>query len=451
MLALLLLLSQTTPALTGDKEVLAIVDAARALAPEFSADIHLQLAASSRIPKPQGKRQLIEEAFESAAHAELQYPRQTVNASTDSLTHVKYRSAAHDALTLRARAVSAMLAIDPARARALFERIVLPDVAPTPCDVRATPVFQPYYLTAASIFTRAFSAEERADGKHQQFLSNQISGVRSQPQLIGALEMLAAIDTEGTRDRHLIALAGVLDRVATTDRDFNVSAMSLVHRTAGSSVEYARALRSYFVRQARGERCADTVRNSRITPAIQNFNSLYSKSLGQEFKPLSLDELEPGKIVGSYKDDEFWRSPRSKQVLAALQWLNHGNRKLPNNERFWTEAERASPEWNARHLDLLKLIENWTETEEDSPIGYMFMVSHTYSLLSRLVPSAEARDRNFSAWLTFLESQYPTTTSRTAWFAQVKGMLAEKQLLTQLASSRNAVIATYAALHLKLR
>jgi hypothetical protein len=450
MLALLLLLFQT-PALTDDKEVLAIVDAARALAPEFAADIHLQLAASSLIPKPHGKRQLIEEAFEAAAHAELEYPRIVTNASTDSLTYVRYRETDLDALTLRTRAITAMLAIDAARARALFERIMLPEAPATPCEVRAIPDFRPYYKAAASIYTGAFNTKERADGKDLQFLSAQVASVRTHPQLVAVLEMLGTVDVEGARDRHIVALAGVLDRLVTTDRDFNISAMSLVHRSAASSAEYARALRSYFVRQARGERCADTVRNSRITPAIQIFNSLYSKSLGEAFKPIIPDELEPGKIAGSYKADEFWRSPRSKQVLAALQWLNHGNRNLPDKDRFWTEAERTTPEWNARHLDLLKLIENWSESEEDSPVGYLFMVSQTYSLLARLVPSTEARDRNLGAWLAFLESRYPSTTSRTAWFAQVKRMLAEKQFLTRLASSRNPAIATYAALHLKLR
>jgi hypothetical protein len=259
------------------------------------------------------------------------------------------------------------------------------------------------------------------------------------------------VDAEGTHDRHLVALAGVLDRLTTTDRDFSVNALSLVHRTAGSSPEFARALRAYFVRQARGPRCADTIRQGLRTPATESFNSLYSRTLGSALKPLSPEELEPGKIVGTYESDEFWRSPRSKQVLAALQWLNHGNRKLPDNQRFWTEAERDTPEWNARYLELLKLIENWSESEEESPVGYMFMVSHTYSLLARLVPTAAGRESNSSAWLAFLESKYPNTTSRNAWFAQVKRMLAEKPLLPRLALSRHSVIATYAALYLKLK
>jgi hypothetical protein len=450
MLALLLLLFQT-PALTDDKEVLAMVDAARALAPEFAADIHLQLAASSLIQKPQGKRQLIEEAFEAAAHAELEYPRFVTNASTDSLAYVKYRETDLDALTLRTRAITAMLAIDAARARALFERLLMPEVPSTPCEVRATPDFRPYYTTAAAVFTRTFDTRERSRGNHLQFLRTVVAGVRSPVQLVGVLDMLATIDTEGTRDEHLMALAGILDRLTASDRDAGIHALSLFQRTAGWSAEFARALRSWFVRQVRGERCADSVRLHRFEMAVAFFNSHYSKELGPAFEPIIREELQSGKIVGSYKDDEFWRSPRSKQVLAGLQWLNHGNRKLPDKERFWTEAERATPEWNARHLELLKLIENWSESEEGSPVGYMFMVSQTYSLLARLVPSMEARDRNFSAWLAFLESQYPSTASRNAWFAQVKRMLAEKQFLAGLASSRNPVIATYAALHLKLR
>ena len=63
-------------------DVLALVDGARALPPEFASDLMLQLAASPAVAETKWKRDLIEEAFLSGAHAQLPY-RQRGGPTTD--------------------------------------------------------------------------------------------------------------------------------------------------------------------------------------------------------------------------------------------------------------------------------------------------------------------------------------------------------------------------------
>jgi hypothetical protein len=53
---------------------------------------------------------------------------------------------------------------------------------------------------------------------------------------------------------------------------------------------------------------------------------------------------------GVYQVGDYWQSPRSRQALEHLRRLIHGNRDLPDRERFWT-LERSTNEWNARYLD----------------------------------------------------------------------------------------------------
>ena len=53
--------------------------------------------------------------------------------------------------------------------------------------------------------------------------------------------------------------------------------------------------------------------------------------------------------------------------MSALKWLNHGNRDLPGDSRFFTPEERATEEWNAHFVDALTLIEGWKESEEIRP------------------------------------------------------------------------------------
>lgn len=145
-----------------------------------------------------------------------------------------------------------------------------------------------------------------------------------------------------------------------------------------------------------------------------------------------------------------WQSPRSKQVLGALQRLNHGNRKLPDSERFGTETERKSDEWHARYVELAELLEGWKEEEELSPDDYLYRVASTYSTLASPVPPGPARDNNLEAYLNFVEGRYAPKGNRNLWITQVAPLLREEQFLEHFARSRNPVMALYAKLHLEL-
>jgi hypothetical protein len=177
-------------------------------------------------------------------------------------------------------------------------------------------------------------------------------------------------------------------------------------------------------------------------------------------QPISPDEAEPAKDAGAWERHLFWQSARSKQVLEALRWLRHGNRDLPDSQRFWTVEERSTEEWNARARELLKLIEGWAEDEEPSPEDYLFMVAHTYSALASLIPPGATREVAMGRYLSFLETRYAETENRNFWFTQVDEMLesgvSSKDpgerlwVMEHLTRSRNPVIAAYAQVYQKL-
>ena len=134
----------------------------------------------------------------------------------------------------------------------------------------------------------------------------------------------------------------------------------------------------------------------------------------------------------------------------ALKWLNHGD---TNPVRPWTPQERKSQEWNDHFNDLLKLMEGWKESEEDSPEEYLINVSHTYSPLASEAPAGPARENVMGRFLTFLETRYAETKNRNLWFNQVDTLLHRAQLdrepgmrdwiLEHLGRSSNPVIALY--------
>ena len=98
------------------KETLALIDQARALPPEFCADILLTLAASPLIPDAKWRRELMEEAFLAGSHAQLPYERIAYGLAVDSLTNEEFCRQGLERLTLQTRAIDAMFEIDPQRA-----------------------------------------------------------------------------------------------------------------------------------------------------------------------------------------------------------------------------------------------------------------------------------------------------------------------------------------------
>jgi hypothetical protein len=114
-------------------------------------------------------------------------------------------------------------------------------------------------------------------------------------------------------------------------------------------------------------------------------------------------------------------SDRSKRVIAALQWLNHGNRDIPGDARFFTEAERSTDEWNRNFLETQRLIEGWNEIEEGSAEDWFGMVSEAYELLAELAPQGRHREAVMSRFLNFMETQYSRVANRNLWFTQLKG------------------------------
>src|SRR5215467_10717647 len=102
-------------------EALALVDQARSLPPEFRADTLLPIASSSLVADTSWKRELIEDAYWSGAHAPLPYT-QNADGRSDSVTANSVRANRLEALSLQSRAVEAMISVDPREALRLFEQ-----------------------------------------------------------------------------------------------------------------------------------------------------------------------------------------------------------------------------------------------------------------------------------------------------------------------------------------
>lgn len=440
------------------KETLGLIDQARALPPEFCADVLLRVAGSSLIPDAQWKRELIEEAFTAGAHAQLPYERIADGLAVDARTNQEYARNGLEAITLQTRGVEAMLAIDAPHALTMFQDIVLPALPREKCDTPAVANVDSYYASAVKVFATGFTPKQRQKEEDLQFLELLIARMQSPTQLPAVMRMIFVPQVNAEhRKRLLTAYAVALDRVSGSDRAYGAVEGTLVpggNPDFAAAAMFLPALRSYIVRQVSGPRCSDTIKPGKLPTSVTGFNTLALKmdpgSLS--LKPITEDEAKPGKDEGTFRKDlPFGSSTRSKQVLMALKRLDHGD---TNPARRWTPEERKSVEWNDHFNDLLKLIEGWKESDEDTPEEFLINVAQTYSSLAANAPPAAAKENVMGRYLNFIETHYDPAGKRNLWFTQVVSLMrrtrrdqnAEQWVLQHFGRSANPVIALYTKL-----
>ena len=419
---------------------------------------HLTATVAVADPVGRWKRELLEDAFHTAARAQLPY-RQRGEPTTDTRASRAFWPNDLEALTLRSRVVDAMLPLDARRGRALFEELQIPEIPLLRCQDISTPQVRPYYDTAAKLFARSFTPEERRRDEDVLFLERLILLMRSPPQVNPVATLIFGVSMSPERRQRVVAaFSGALARVNGSPRLFGDAPLLLYSLStkpvelppdlAATAPTLVPALRAYIVRSERGPRCSEYIERDQLPDSVLHFNAVVSRldPTGAVYKPISAEESKASSDAGTYQPHMWWQSKRSKDVLQAMKWLNHGNRDLPDRQRFWTLDERRSTEWESRFIDTLKLIEGWRPDEEESSDDWFGMVARTYCILAKLAPPGGLRDGAMERCVAFLQQHYADVENHNLWFTVWTDLLFSKDLwiLEHLARSSNPVMALYA-------
>jgi hypothetical protein len=473
-LALVFMLVQALSTRAADQpkplqEVMALVDQAGALPPEFRADTLLRLADSPLVPGTTWKEELIEEAFWSGARAPLPYP-QRADLRSDSVAENAVRQNRLEALTLQIRAAQAMLALDPQKALHLYEEVPTPTPPRLACSTVFTPVVLDYYQSAVLVFESAFTPKQRSQEDDFHFLRQLVASVESPSQVPPAMEMILAVKIPPTQRQDLMSLfATKLQEISRSDREYGATETALVSAVTPDRLQPSEAyvllpaLRSYIVRHISGRRCSDnTPASGKMATSAQGFNALAAKfdPTGGRYKPISAEEAKPLADDGSYRQNLNGQSVQAQAIQDALKWLTHGDRERDGKVLRWTLEERSTEDWLAHYDDAVKLVYDLTEKDESSLEAYFCTKSDALNSLAVLVPPGRGREKAMDEFREFLEQNYPSIQNRNLWFTMFRHMLYTARfsddprdkawILDELARSSNPVMALYAKLERRI-
>ncbi len=407
---------------------------AQALQGEFSSEALIRIAGARELA-PARRMELLELAFDRAGAAREPYKRRPIGLRVQAASGYagKVYLQDMDALSLRLRAVEAMLPLDAGRARALFGRIppiVLPRLK---C--------QDAYVYDVSRF---YDVLAELTGPEPGKLLERYAAVTA-PEQAGPMARLIA--ASGLPDAEFSAVLSVyskaLGRIEASDRAFS-SARLLGRDIQALAAECARRkipalgllenYRVYLVIHLSSERCADDETLGGVavfmsTPTAADLDAVdmanfFNKNLRQDpLKPIEESDSTPTRLEGTAAMPRLCESAGCRAFAAEYKKLLLGANGQPV-----PAAARETTEWATQLRAALSSLPAWKpETGEDP--GFQFLEkASAYSQLVGIAPAGETRDLVLHGLLDFLEKN-PLRDSRPAeWFLPVNALIGRTTL-----------------------
>lgn len=420
----------------ADLEIL--VNYARSASPEFAADLLLRVAESDRVADRAWRQELIEDAFRFARDVQQPFKRLPLQGSTIDTRSGYLANAlmlALDSLSLRCRAVKAMLLLDRRRAREMFTEIPNLKLKALTCEDPLVYDVGAYYSTLASVAKGTFTADETKGGEHVRFVQQYIEAVSSPAQVEPAAKVILALDLSDLDLESLIRhFAGPLGRISGDDRSFSVSwgapggaiesLAKLCNEKGVSGAGLVDAFRSYLVRHLTAARCSDTASNEREKSAesamIARFNSHLRFAVPcKDVPPLSGEDTTPSKLEGSAKYHRYWQSSRAKDLITRFARL----RFKPDRQPV-TEEEKQEAEWQLRLSGFLADMASWTPADEASEEDFFSQKTGLFYGLVEIAPPGPTRERVLSELIELLNRSSLQKKSPIEWFQNAHRLFA---------------------------
>lgn len=442
-----------------------LLEPARAAPAEFAADALIRLASLDQVDKAR-KIEWLKEAFDRASGAQEPFKLQAAiirfGGPAGFLNRVYNQDL--DALSLRLRAVEALVPIDGHEAASLFLRIPPLRLPAVSCTGYMVPEVSRFYpLLASLVAAKALSI------KDLELFSGSIT---SPAQIAPAAPMIAGAGlTEADLGRVLAAFAGALGKISADDRTFTHYAAAgrqiellaeECRRGKISPLPLLEAYRAYLVHHFSAARCEDDELQAPLgstfgfaTPeeadakaanALSFFNErLVAPPVG----PIAETESTTSKLEGTATGLRSCEDAGCKAIAGQFHGLVFNSVGVALQP-----SEKDTPEWRSRLQAFLKTLADWKPAPGVAPAAHFREKCGLYNDLFAAVPTAADREMLLRALLEFTERNTLQVKNRVEWFLPVNGLIGRasldpvglKRIADLLRKSDDPIIALFANL-----
>jgi hypothetical protein len=454
----------------------ALLDAARAAPAEFAADAMIRIAGLDRLEKAR-RIELLEEAFQRASSAQQPYKRHAVFARAGSPSGFLNRAYGQDldAMSLRLRAIEALLPLDARKARDLFLQMPPPKTPPLKCDDFLIYDVGRFYDTLGSIARQSFTAQEVQAGDPFRLLERFAGAITSPVQVGPVAQMLAAANVKDADFQTLVRSFGeALGKISGDDRSFAYSMpagkqiLALVEeskRRQRPPLPLLEAYRLYLVINLSAARCAD---DDSMLGTATSFGLYTGQAIDQEaqdalaffnrrllmapLQPIQEEEATPSRLEGVVTGLRSCEDAECRAIAEQYRGLVFG----PNGT-VYTSDQKSTPAWRGKVREFLSALAGWQESapgERPTAAEHFRMKSTAYDELLGLVSDSPDRELVLRAMLDYLKQNRFQQESRIEWFLPVNGLIGRvamgsqgtERLADELGKVDDAIIALYAKL-----
>jgi len=396
---------------------------ARAAPPQFAADLLIQLAGRSEVPRDR-RMEWLEDAFRLAGVARRKMPvGMDIGSGLYQFTGdpSAQRLASHpglDMLTLQSRAVDGLLPLNRERAMILF-RAIEPAEAPSTCDAMAGDL-SVYFATVEAAY-KGFTAEERADGRDVDFLITAVAGLKSAAGLGGSMNLFRLPLDDAAFQRLLGAFTTTMRTVH--DSDFGAgltnSLIQVIDRAQERKISVfplLAAVREFLVKSLSSARCPLPLLPGATMPTeAEWFNDTllsYGGTDTAQIRPIEPREVQPTETRASAAANMIRQSADSAHLTDAVKRLGATQR-----------TDRGSPQFEDRVRELLREVSDWRRDHDEPEALYVTIAAGVYRQLASTVTSEGLRRAAIHEHLDLLHRTPLREQEPQVWAAEMDALL----------------------------
>lgn len=419
---------------------------ALAAPPEFAARALLRSA--TRVSDKAARQELLEMAFRLAAKAQnplplLGVPGTEIETRTGSLASALRLKL--DALSLQVRAVQELTAIDPARAREVFNSMPRLSAASLGCESSLVPDVSPYYEALAAL-QGSFSAAERSQGTPAAFVTAALSRMGTLGEVAPAARMLlsldwSAADFKAAADVFTNRLGAMpLDSRAFLyySKTIDGALALLVPRMRQLGLPAGRlseTYRKFLVNQFRGPHCSDSGVGSGVMFLP---SSLFGPAIRGDEAAIATEETVPASYTGEIKVDRYWPNGQAERIYQTCLALRQGPQGDPISD-----PARHAREWANQVSDFLTSLNDWSTGDEALERDYFHEKAIVHAALLETVPEGDIGDRVIASYVELLKSSNVQRRNTVEWFWRASWLV--NQLRTRHPAEAAKLQAAYRA------